>query len=497
MPESNMPPSLASQWFRRLSHVVSQLRLQPFEQATEAGRAQERHRRILLTALAAAASKAMGALTALISVPLTIRYLDKERFGLWMTVTTFMAMLSFADLGIGNGLLNWISEANGKDDRSLAQRGVSSCFYMLAGIGAALLLVFFAMYGRIDWPSLLKLTSPKAVAEAGPVTAVLAVCFALNLPLGIVNRIQLGYQQGFVNSLWTGAGNLLALAGVLTAVYFRAGLPWLVGAIAGAPLLALLLNGIVLFSVQRPWLIPRWHYASAHTIKLLMRAGTMFFILSIAFQLTYTPDNFIVLHFSDEKSVADYSVVAKVFSLAPLILEMLLTPLWPAYGEAATRGDVAWIKKTLGRSIKGGLLLAGMLTVVLILFGRPLIALYTGNLTHPAFSLLLGFGCCSLLWVWGIAASMFLNGVSALKFKAVCAVVLAVVAVPAKLVLGARFGLPGIIWAMVISYVVCTVVPISLHIPRLLTEIGASSRRPPNAEANSVAPGAPADLPGA
>ena len=91
-------------WRDKLAQVQRHLRFAPFEQDTEEGRAAERHRRILLTALAAGASKAMGALTGFISIPLTLKYLDKERYGLWMTISTFVTMLSFADLGVGNGL---------------------------------------------------------------------------------------------------------------------------------------------------------------------------------------------------------------------------------------------------------------------------------------------------------------------------------------------------------------------------------------------------------
>jgi O-antigen/teichoic acid export membrane protein len=479
MPQSNeismeMPPS----WRHRVSHVLSHLRFQPFDHSTEEGRAKERHRRILLTALAAGASKAMGALTAFISIPLTIRYLDKERNGLWMTLSTCLTVLSVADLGIGNGLLNRISEANAKDDRPLAQRGVSSAFFMLCGVAAALLLVFFILYRWINWPSLLKLTSPQAMAEAGPATLVIALCFALNLPLGIVNRVQLGYQQGFVNSIWTGAGNVLALLGVLTAVFCRAGLPWLVAALAGAPVVTLLCNGLFLFFVRRPWLRPHWKYASYDTIKELMRVGGIFFILSICFLLTFLPDNFIVLTSFDQGAVTDYTAVARVFSIAPIIMEMLFTPLWPAYGEAAARGDVMWITKTLTRSLKGGLLLTAGLAIVLVGFGRPIIALVTNNETHPNFSLLLGFGCWSLIAVWSAAVAVFLNGVGVLKVKTICAVVLAAITLPAKFFFCAHFGLAGIIWAMVITYLISTFIPLTLYIPTILARLRQSPGSP-------------------
>jgi O-antigen/teichoic acid export membrane protein len=43
-----------------------------------------------------------------------------------MVLLSIIAAMSFADLGIGNGLMNAISEAYGKDDRKLAREYVTS-----------------------------------------------------------------------------------------------------------------------------------------------------------------------------------------------------------------------------------------------------------------------------------------------------------------------------------------------------------------------------------
>ena len=61
----------------------------------------------------AAAAKGATLAAMLISVPLTLGYLGPERFGLWMTVAAVIAMLGFADFGLGNGILNAASHYNG------------------------------------------------------------------------------------------------------------------------------------------------------------------------------------------------------------------------------------------------------------------------------------------------------------------------------------------------------------------------------------------------
>src|SRR5262245_34846746 len=112
----------------------------------------ERYRRIALTTGTSVLAKGVGLLTMLISVPLTVHYLGAERFGLGMTVSSLIALLGFADFGMGNGLLNAISEAHGKNDTASAQKYVSSGFFMLAGMGVLTAAVFGMVYPFVPWP---------------------------------------------------------------------------------------------------------------------------------------------------------------------------------------------------------------------------------------------------------------------------------------------------------------------------------------------------------
>src|SRR5437667_2929442 len=167
-------------------------------------------------------------------------------------------MLAFADLGLGTGLMNAISGAYGSDEREAACQYVSSAFFMLTGLAILLQLCFALIYPWVPWGRAFKLTSPRAIAEAGPAVAVFMSCFALDILSGIVERVRLGYQEGFVNNLWDCLGSLLGLGAVLVVIYLKAGLPWLVLALVGAPMLATTANGVLLLGFEKPWLRPRW-----------------------------------------------------------------------------------------------------------------------------------------------------------------------------------------------------------------------------------------------
>ena len=118
---------------------------------------------------------------------------------------------------------------------------------------ALLILIGFAViYPVVPWQRVFNVTSMQAIQEAGPAMCVFIACFLANLPLGVVSFIQLGYQEGFINSLWEGAGRVLGLMGLLLVIYLKAGLAWLVLALIGASSLASLVNSVELFGFRRP-----------------------------------------------------------------------------------------------------------------------------------------------------------------------------------------------------------------------------------------------------
>ncbi|MEK7405092.1 MAG: lipopolysaccharide biosynthesis protein, partial [Acidobacteriota bacterium] len=367
----------------------SLLRLRPFDTSTVAGRSRERYRRILMSALTSLLGRGISIPISLLTVPLTIQYLGTERFGVWMTVSSAVAMLGFLDLGIGQGLLNAVAEADGKQDRARARLCVSSAFCLLFLVAAAVLVLFWVAYPFTPWHRIFNVASQIGRREAGPTAAVLVACFAASLPLSVVRHVQLGHQEGFANDLWNSAGQLLGLGLVLCAIALQAGLPWLVAALAGAPHLASIGNWAVQFGGPRRWLSPAWSLARLDTARELVRTGLCFTGVSLCAAFAVAADNLIIAHALGSEAVAQYAVPFRLFATGSMLLTMLIMPLWPACTEACARGDYAWLRQTTRRALLWGLVAAGVPCAGLVLSGRWMIRLWVGAQIAPGFGLLL------------------------------------------------------------------------------------------------------------
>src|SRR3954453_4967920 len=206
--------------------------------AGPSARSHDRYRRIALSAVSAIGARLFGAVAVLVSVPLVLDELGAERFGLWITMTSLVLILSFTDLGLGNGLINAIARANGRDDREAARACVSKPFFLLTAVAILVLVGFVVVAPHISWASLFNVSSPAAARDAGPAMYALFACLAVGIPLGIVQRVQIGYQEGFRASGWSAAGSVIALALIVVGVHLNAGLTWFVAAAVGGPLVA-------------------------------------------------------------------------------------------------------------------------------------------------------------------------------------------------------------------------------------------------------------------
>jgi O-antigen/teichoic acid export membrane protein len=454
----------------RLARFAPLLDLRRSDLTTEAGRAHERHRRIAMAALASALAKLVSIATALVSVPLTLHYLGTERYGMWVTITTFTSMLTFADLGIGNGLLTAVSRASGRDDVELIRAYVSSALAVLALVACVILAAALAAMatGCVNWPALFNVHGALAKAEAGPAMIVFLVCFALAMPATIIQRLQYGLQMGFVASLWQCAASLLSLAGLLVAIWFRAGLPWLVLCLSGVPLLVACLNSLVFFGWVRPATAPRPQFVSRAYAREVLGAGILFFVLQLAVAVTYTSDNVVIAHMLGAEMVPQYAVPDRLFALTSMMVGFAVTPLWPAFSEAIARGDRAWARRTLLRATTIAGLVGGGFCLLLLLGGKLILHLWVGNAIMPTFALLSGFAVWRTLESLVGPASMYLNGIRAMRFQVVIAVTTATLVIILEVMTIRHVGVAGLPWITSTVYLFSAFIPTVFFLRRSL-----------------------------
>ena len=431
-------------------------------------RAGRRVRRVTATAGASAAAALVQLGVGLVVVPLSLGYLGGERYGLWMTVTSLTAMLAFADFGMGNGLLNAIASADGRDDDAAAASATSSAVFLLTTLAILLAALFWISYPFVAWERLLNAAGPSLAGDARIVVAVTIMCAIASLPLGTSQRVQLGYQEGFLNGAWNAAGSLLGLLALAVAINRRASLPWLVLCLSGAPVVALAANSLMLFGYRRRALWPRWRLVSSKAMSQLLGAGVLFFAIQLAGAVGYQLPVLAIARLLGPSQVTDFSVPLRLFMVMPALMGFFLSPLWPAYREALARGDTAWVTRAVRVSVGGCVALNAAWGLALVFYGNAILHWWVGPRVVAPLGLRIGLALWGALTGLGGPFAMFLNGAGALRFQAACAGLMAISSIALAWMLIPHFGVTGAAFAMVSAQATCVLLPSAVYVPWLL-----------------------------
>jgi O-antigen/teichoic acid export membrane protein len=295
-----------------LRDTASLIRLQPFDVSTAQGRGRERIRRAALTSVTAATARIISMATPIVTFPILIHYLGHEIYGLWATAGSLIGMFTFADLGLGNGLLTALSRATGRatgrGDLREQQVLVSTTAFVLVAVAVALGAVFFGSFQFLPWANFLNAKTPGASSAAASVVAVIASCFLVSLPLATVQRTQTALQQGFQTNLWQCLGSLCGAAAVVIGVKSKLAPVMLVLTLSAVPVLITCANWWYFFHRTQPSLQPKRQCFSWGTGRVLLRTGIGFFVISILTSLGMGADNLIIAHIWGLKAVTIYSV---------------------------------------------------------------------------------------------------------------------------------------------------------------------------------------------
>ncbi len=389
----------------------------------------------------------------------------------------------FADIGVGQGLVNELSKASGNEDRIGAAESVSSALCAI-GIAAILLLISgLALAVGNDLAAFIGVRSPQVVAETNSAIMVYVTMFSFWLPFTLVSRVHVGFQEGFENAIWQTLASVTSMGAQLIAIRLQGDLVTLVICLCGVPALVGFANGVYLFRFQKPWLMPRVALVRIDKLKSLLRTGLSLFWLQLIGTLSLQSDNIIIARHLGVDQVADYSVVVRLFNVMGQLALMASSQLWGAYGEAYARRDLEWIRTALwtsnARTIGG--LMAG--SICLILFGQQALRWWTNDNVHVSIGLIVCIAIATVVTTMGYPCAIFLLSTNNLKFGAIVTPITAIATFAAKIVFVQHMGPSGLALGAAIPHLLLNSGPQFAYCRGLLTRLQREWQLP--AEARS------------
>ncbi|HTV66338.1 MAG TPA: lipopolysaccharide biosynthesis protein [Bryocella sp.] len=406
----------------------------------------------------------------LVSLPLAVRYLGAERYGVWATITTTAVWINLLDLGIANTLTNHISRAYALGDKDHAARGLTNALALTGGVAALAGVAAAFLFPRVDWARLLNVSTNISGDEVRSTVAAAVVLMLLALPCNLVSKVLAGYQELHRSNYAACAAAVAGLCGLVLGVALRVSMPVLFVMSAGCLTFANLLLLLIVIAWHKPWLRPRARWIDRSTAQDLLSSGSSFFLIQVAAVVVFSSDNLVVSHYLGAAEVTPYSVTWRLVGFVAVLPSLLFPALWPAYAEAYARRDYGWIRRTFAFTMTGTLALNAACIAGLLLFGRALIRLWAGAAAVPAWPLLAAMCVWALISGCMTVESCLLAALNRTRAQAVLSIIAAAVNLALSIVWVRRAGSLGVIGGTIASYLIVLVVPQTMIVRKLWTK---------------------------
>ncbi|PZP43378.1 MAG: hypothetical protein DI598_15815, partial [Pseudopedobacter saltans] len=281
----------------------------------------------------------------LVLIPITIDYVNPEKYGVWLTISALVTWFNFFDFGLGNGLRNKLAEALSLNDRVNMAKIVSTAYGTISLVSVVLLIVLLILNSFIDWTSILNL-SKQYSSEIGSLINAVLVFFTLQFILQLINPIHYAYQKAAKVSGNYLLGSILSLVGILILKRISTGNLLYLGIVYfSGNIIALLISNAIFFLKNKD-LLPSLKNMEKKVAKAILNLGGMFFIIQIASLVQFESVNIIISRYFGPIKVTEYNLAYKLFSVVSMVFGILLAPIWSAVTQAAVTHNYEWINKT-------------------------------------------------------------------------------------------------------------------------------------------------------
>lgn len=384
-------------------------------------------------------------------VPLTLRYVDSDTYGIWLALSSMVAWMSFFDIGINNGLKNKLAEALAVGDMELGKKYVSTTYAFLALIFIPLMAILLAVSSSVNWESVLKITTSDTMALKTAVSIIVSY-FCINFIFSTINVILQADQRPADESLRVFIQQLVTLAVVFILTKTTEGsLVKLCMALCACPLVVVLIFNFTLFKGRYKDIRPSLASIDFRTAPVLLKLGVMFFIIQIAYIVQNQMINFLIIRHFSASDVTAYNLAGKYFGTVYMVWTILTTPIWAAVTDAVTKGDYDWIRSTVTKFLKLFLLFTAG-SVILLLLSRPFYHFWVGDAVSIPFSLSFWVMVYNLVFMFGNIFVSVLNGASILKLQTIASLLSPLVFIGISLLLIKNgHGVESVLVASVIS----------------------------------------------
>lgn len=391
--------------------------------------------------------KGVSIVVQLALVPLTIGYVSKEIYGIWLTLSSVVLWLNFFDVGFTLGLKNRLGEAIANQDWERGKKLVSTTYFMMMVIFIPITIICCCIIPYINWSSILNVSS--VYNDSIIITMIiLMICFGCQMISNVISSVVSAYQQTALASSFPVIGNLISLLTIFILTKTVEPSLWILGlSISVFPILILIVAAFVMFNGQMRNVCPSIKYIDRTCISDLFDLGLKFFIIQLQMVAMYQSTNFLISNISGPEEVTNYNIAYKYLSVAMMAFNIILGPLWPAFTNAYTKKDYTWMNMTYKKMVKLYFIVS-VIIVLMVLVSPFVYNVWVGDEVSVPMVMTVIVACYTLISSWDNLQVMLINGIGKIKLQSYVTLIGLFFNIPLSLYLGHHMGAIGVVVSM-------------------------------------------------
>ena len=370
-------------------------------------------------------------------------------FSIIINVCTWYLLV---DLGIGSSLQNYITEKNILSEKIADFALIAYILLILLSFIWLIFLFFLSPYAS---HFLFKQFEIKNGQHLFFVSSVIGILTGVGtVSYKILNALKLNYLP----SLFSAIGAIFSLVIILVLKnrinlnLFGISISYLSGTFLAAVIpFIYFANQFIQTFVKRN--IKQMFYESS---KLILTRGLKFWIFNLFSALVLQIDYIVMSQLVSAGEITNYNIIMRVFGIGFMVYTMLLNAVWPSFTEMNILNKSEEIIQKCFSFIKIGILGTIILSVGLFFFQKNIFALLASFPIKVSSIVIILIMIYYMIRVWTDTFSIVLLSSNSFKPLMIFTPLQALLAILFELVLGAKFGITGIVSGLIISFL-CTV----------------------------------------
>lgn len=363
-----------------------------------------------------------------ISIPLFLKYLGQQDYGLWMTIFSIVSWIYTFDLGIGNGLKNKLTESLTKKNYIEAREYITTGYVVLGIIAICILALGLIGIKVIDIGKFLNID----FYSEDYIKLIFSIVFSITI-LNFVVFLYKTFYFSIHNSSIIDLSNFLFQLLFIVLLYIlnyynKVSLITIAIIYPGINLILGLVFTKQFFS--KFWkLLPNIKSFTKEKIKGIGSIGISFFIIQVSMLFILTVDNLLITKYIGTDAVATYSIVSKLFQTFIVIESIISVPMWTLFLDSYIKNDKNWIIDMFKKL--NILFLVLIIGIIIFIFLVPyIIKIWVGQEIFIPKYLIFLWGLFVLNRVYGDIYMIFINGTGRIQLQMWLFLVGAIVNIP-------------------------------------------------------------------